>query len=77
MPHAFLFGYCCDGPYAWPSYLPDIVSAARGGYGASDTTRAAGGTGERLVNEGLTQLFTLQGRLKSKPQRHTFEEGSN
>ena len=33
MPHASLFGYCCDGPYAWPSYLPDLESAARGGYG--------------------------------------------
>lgn len=74
VPHAFLFGYCCNGPYDWPSYLPDIVSAARGGYGASDTTKAEVGTGERLVNKGLAQLFALQGRLKSKPQRHVFEE---
>jgi hypothetical protein len=74
LPHAFLFGYCCDGPYDWPSYLPDIVSAARGGYGASDTTEAEVGTGERLVNQGLAQLFTMQGRLKPKPQRHIFEE---
>ena len=70
--HSFLFGYCCDGPYAWPRYLPDLLSAARGGYGASDTTLAEVGAGERLVNEGLVQLFKLQGRLKSEPQRHTF-----
>lgn len=73
LDHAFLFGYCCNGPYDWPSYLPDLVSAARGGYGASDSTRAEVGAGERLVNRGLAQLFKLQGRLKSAPQRHTFE----
>lgn len=74
LPHAYLFGYCCDGPYAWPSYLPDLMSAARGGYGASDTTRAEVGAGERLVNAGLVQLFTLQGRLKAEPRRHVFDE---
>jgi hypothetical protein len=74
LDHAYLFGYCCNGPYSWPSYIPDIASAARGGYGASDTTRAEVGAGERLVNQGLAQLFSLQGRLKSAPQRHTFEQ---
>lgn len=74
LPHAYLFGYCCDGPYDWPSYLPDLMSAVRGGYGASDTTRAEVGAGERLVNAGLVQLFRLQGRLKSEPRRHVFDE---
>ena len=72
--HTFFFGYCGNGPYGWARYLPDLVSAARGGYGASDTTVAEVGAGERLVNVGLVQLFQLQGRLKSEPQRHTFEE---
>ncbi len=71
--HCFLFGYCCNGPYPWPRYLPDLLSAAHGGYGASDTTLAEVGAGERLVNEGLVQLFKLQGRLKDTPQRHTFD----
>jgi hypothetical protein len=74
--HSFLFGYCCNGSYDWPRYLPDLLSAARGGYGASDTTLAEVGAGERLVNEGLVQLFKLQGRLKSKAQRHTFDADS-
>ena len=74
MKHAYLFGYCCDAAYHWPSYIPDLQSAARGGYGASDTTQAEVGAGERLVNEGIVQLFTLQGRLKPSPQRHTFEK---
>ncbi len=73
LPHTYLFGYCCNGGYDWPSYLPDLVSAARGGYGASDTTQAEVGSGERLVNDGLVQLFKLQGRLKNQPQRHTYD----
>lgn len=72
LPHAFLFGYCCDDAYDWPDYLPDLVSAARGGYGASDTTNAEVGAGEQLVNAGLAQLYTLRGYLKSSPQRHVF-----
>ena len=77
LKHAYLFGYCCDGPYAWPSYLPDLQSAARGGYGASDTTLAEVGAGEWLVNAALVQLHSLQGRLKLAPQRHTFENEPN
>ncbi len=77
LKHAYLFGYCCDGPYAWPSYLPDLQSAARGGYGASDTTQAEVGAGESLLNTGLAQLYSLQGRLKAAPQRHTFEKEPN
>lgn len=76
LPHAYLFGYCCNGPYDWTRYMPDILSAARGGYGASDTTVAEVGAGERLVNLGLVQLLTLQGRLKATPQRHPFEADS-
>ncbi len=70
LPHCFIFGYCCDGSYEWPSYLPDVQSAARGGYGASDTTKAEVGAGEQLVNRGLAQLYSLRGRLKKQPQRH-------
>lgn len=74
LPHAYLFGYCSNGGYSWPSYMPDLLSAARGGYGASDATRAEVGTGESLLNSGLVQLFKLQGRLKSEPVRHTFDQ---
>lgn len=71
LPHAFLLGYCDDSYQDWPNYyLPDIQSAARGGYGASDTGIAAVGTGERLLNEGLIQLYELRGRLRDEPMRH-------
>ena len=62
VPHAFVVGYCSNGPYDWPSYLPDIESAAFGGYGASEMTHAEVGTPERLVLKGLEQVYTLQGR---------------
>jgi neutral ceramidase len=74
LPHMYLFGYACNDGYAWPSYIPDLVSAARGGYGASDTTRAEVGSGERLMNDGLVQLFKLQGRLKPEAVRHTYDQ---
>ena len=68
--HPFFLGYCTNADYPWTGYMPDIESAARGGYGASDATQLAVGGGERLLNEGLAQLFTLQGRLRNSPQRH-------
>lgn len=73
LKHAYLFGYCCNAGYDWPAYIPDLVSAARGGYGASENTNAEVGAGEKLVNDGLVQLFELQGRLKSEPMRNTFD----
>ena len=73
LPHTFFLGYCSNGDYPWPSYVPDLVSAARGGYGASDTTQAAVGTGERLLNLGVTQLYQMQGMLKDAPQRHIVD----
>jgi neutral ceramidase len=73
LPYVFFFGYCNASPDPWPSYMPDLESAARGGYGASDTTRAEVGAGERLLNQSLAQLYTLQGRLKPKAVRHIRE----
>ncbi len=70
LPHAYVFGYTDSGYHGWPGYyLPDIESAAYGGYGASDTTVPEVGAGERLVNQGLIQLYTVRGMLKEKPGR--------
>ncbi|MEO6002247.1 MAG: neutral/alkaline non-lysosomal ceramidase N-terminal domain-containing protein [Opitutus sp.] len=73
VPHAFFLGYCAQSTDPWAGYIPDVVAASRGGYGASDSTDVAVGTGERLLTEGLVQLYTLQGRLKPAPQRHLNE----
>ena len=64
--HAFIFAYCCNGPYDWPSYLPDIESAAHGGYGASDTTKAEVGAGERLVNRGSGAALPTTGPFEEQ-----------
>lgn len=70
LPHAYVFGYTDSGYHGWPGYyLPDIKSAAYGGYGASDTTKPEVGAGERLLDQGLIQLYTLRGMLKDKPGR--------
>ena len=70
LAHAYVFGYTDSGYHGWPSYyLPDIRSAAYGGYGASDTTAPEVGAGERLLNHGLIQLYTMRGMLKEKPGR--------
>lgn len=69
LPHAYMFGYCDNSYQDWPNwYLPDIESAARGGYGASDSGEAEVGTGERLTDTGLIQLYTLRGMLHEKPE---------
>lgn len=74
LPHTLFLGYCSNDGYPWPSYVPDLVSAARGGYGASDTTQAAVGTGERLLNLGVAGFYHMRGMLKDKPQRHITDE---
>lgn len=74
LPFMFFFGYTCNDAYAWPSYLPDVKSAAYGGYGASDTTRVEVGTGERLLHQGVAQLYRMQRRLKAKPVRQVNSE---
>ncbi|RJP32564.1 MAG: hypothetical protein C4527_05930 [Candidatus Omnitrophota bacterium] len=69
LPFAFLFGYCDNSYQDWPNwYLPDIEAAAREGYGASDAGIAEVGTGERLMNQGLIQLYTLRGMLHAEPK---------
>lgn len=70
LPHTYLFGYTDNSFQDWPNYyLPDIQSAAHAGYGASDSTDAAVGAGEQLVNMGLMQLYTMRGMFKDKPWR--------
>lgn len=69
LPHVYLFGYADMARQDWPGYLPDLASAARGGYGASDSGIAEVGTGERLINRGLIQLYTLREMLFAEPQK--------
>ena len=74
VPFTFFFGYTCNEGYRWPRYLPDLKSAAYGGYGASDATIVEVGTGERLLHRGVAQLYQLQGRLRGEPVRHLNQD---
>ncbi len=60
--HTFFVGYC-NGMY---SYFPTIEAAAEGGYGASYGLIAEPGTGERMLDEVILELYRLTGKL-SRP----------
>lgn len=65
----FFFGYTWCGGGGWPGYIPDLKSAAYGGYGADNTTRIEVGAGEAIVERHLIHLYGLQGRWKDEPGR--------
>ena len=64
LPNSFLLGYT-NGYFA---YLPTIAAAVRGGYGANSSVNPTEvGTGERMLNTGLTSLYELLGGLSERP----------
>ena len=68
MPHPFVFGYTWyEG--TWPNYIPDIVSAARGGYGADQNgpTMIEVGSGEAIMNKHLENGLRLSGLMRETP----------
>lgn len=68
VPQPFVFGYTWyEG--TWPNYIPDIVSAARGGYGADQNgpTMIEVGSGEAIMNKHLENVLRLSGMMRDKP----------
>jgi hypothetical protein len=68
IPHRFVFGYTWnDG--TWPNYIPDIVSAARGGYGADQNgpPMIEVGSGEAIMNKHLENVLKLSGLMRETP----------
>ena len=62
---AFFLGYT----NAYLGYFPTIRAAAMGGYGAaSATTWVEVGAGERIVNNAVTRVYELLGRLTDVPE---------
>jgi neutral ceramidase len=77
MPHPFLFGYTWhDG--TWPNYVPDIKSAARGGYGAdqSNPKMIEVGSGEAVINKHLENMYRLTGLMREEPGPVGFKAGA-
>lgn len=69
VPHALFYGYTQSTPDPWPGYIPDIRSAALGGYGADNATTIEVGAAERIMNHHLIQLYGLRGMWLSEPGR--------
>lgn len=69
VPFPLFYGYTYNGAGIWPGYVPDLRSAAHGGYGADASTRIEIGAGEAIMNRHLIQLYGLRDMWKDKPGR--------
>jgi neutral ceramidase len=64
VPHALLLGYT----NGYNGYFPTIAAASRGGYGAaSASTWVEPGAGERMVDNAVTKVYEMLGRLSDLP----------
>jgi len=69
VPNALFYGYTVTSTGGWAGYIPDLRSAAYGGYGGDVTTTIEGGAGEKIVLRHLRNLYDLKGMWFDKPGR--------
>jgi neutral ceramidase len=69
VPYPLFYGYTFSSGGTWAGYIPDLRSAAYGGYGADASTRIEVGAGEKIILRHLTFLYELLGRWLDKPGR--------
>lgn len=69
VPVPLFWGYTYSAGGTWPGYIPDLRSAAYGGYGADASTRIAVGAGEQIMIRHLTHLYDLRGMWNDAPGR--------
>jgi neutral ceramidase len=67
VPYPLFYGYTYSAGGGWPGYIPDLKSAALGGYGADVTTRIEIGAGETIVERHLINLYQLLGMWHDQP----------
>lgn len=74
--HPFFFGYTWYQG-TWPNYVPDIKSAAAGGYGADQNgpTMIEVGSGESIMNKHLENVYRLNGLMRETPGPVGFKPG--
>jgi hypothetical protein len=65
--YPLFYGYTWSEGGTWPGYIPDLRSAAYGGYGADVSTRIEIGAGEQIMLRHLANLYELLGMWKDKP----------
>ncbi len=64
----FVFGYTWTGGKS-PGYVPDVRSAALGGYGADQSPRMIEvGSGEIIMNKQLENFYKLNGLMRQHPE---------
>lgn len=61
------YGYTYSAGGEWPGYIPDLKSAAYGGYGADVSTRVEVGAGEKILERLLQALYGLRGYWSPAP----------
>jgi hypothetical protein len=69
VPYPLFYGYTFSSGGVWAGYIPDLRSAAYGGYGADASTRVEVGAGENIMLRHLTNLYDLLGMWRDKPGR--------
>lgn len=67
VPYPLFYGYTYANGGTWPGYIPDLRSAAYGGYGADVSTRIEIGAGEAIMERHLINLYGLLGMWKDQP----------
>ncbi len=67
VPYPLFYGYTYSSGGVWPGYIPDIRSAAYGGYGADVSTRIEVGAGETIMRHHLINLYNLLGMWHDQP----------
>jgi neutral ceramidase len=66
-PVPLFYGYTFSAGGTWAGYIPDVRSAANGGYGADASTRVEVGAGERLIQRHVINLYGLLGKWLPAP----------
>jgi hypothetical protein len=67
VPYPLFYGYTYSSGGEWPGYIPDLRSAAHGGYGADSSIEL--GAGETIVQHHLKNLYGLLGYWDEKPAK--------
>ena len=67
--YPLFYGYTYSSGGTWAGYIPDLRSAAYGGYGADVTTRIEVGAGERIMQRHLINLYDMRGMWRDTPGR--------
>lgn len=67
VPHPLFYGYTFSSGGTWAGYIPDLRSAAYGGYGADASTTIEVGAGEKIMVRHLTNLYELRGMWRDTP----------